>query len=89
MSGSNYSYDEAFGFGMTAIEIQSVARRQLAASVAVAIVIVLGIVFAALTPAAHDRAEVAVHKFAQVQQPIFVKPADRLAAAKHYGIELP
>jgi hypothetical protein len=89
MSESPYIYDEAIGFGMSAVEIQSVARRQLVASAAVAIVIALGVVFAALTPAGHDRAEVGAHKFAQVQQPTFVKPADRVAISNPSGIEGP
>jgi hypothetical protein len=89
MSESPYTYDEAIGFGMSAVEIQSVARRQLVASAAVAVVITLGVAFAALMPAGHDRAEIGAHKFAQVQQPTFVKPADRLAISNSNGIELP
>ena len=71
-------------------ELQAMARRQLAASIAVAIVIALGVALAALTPASRDHGEVAAHRLLLVQQPITIGSADhRLASRKQPEVELP
>ena len=82
--------DEAIASGLSGADIQAVAKRQFVASVAVAIVIALGVVVAMVMPASHDYAGVsASHKVATVQQPKFVTTTDRVVAAKSTGLELP
>jgi hypothetical protein len=84
--------DEAIAGGLSSAEIQAVARRQLVASIAVAVVIALGVGLAALMPASHasNDAEAAPHRLALVQQPTFATPLSaRLASAKQREIELP
>jgi hypothetical protein len=89
MSSINYFEDEAIG-AQSAAAIKSMAGRQLAASIAVAIVIALGFGLTTLLPAPHRTAEAAQHRLASVQQPTFVAaPAQRLASAKIAPIELP
>ena len=70
-------------------EIRTVARRQFVASVAVAIVIALGLGVTALLPGTHNDAVVAPQKVAAVQQSRFVIPAEHAAAAMQYAIEAP
>jgi hypothetical protein len=81
--------DEAMEPGLSASEIQDVAKRQFVASAAVAVVIAVGAALMALTPAPRTTTTtVAVsQKFAIVQQPMFVAP--RVASAKPYALELP
>jgi hypothetical protein len=82
--------DEAIASGLSGADIQAVAKRQFVASVAVAIVIALGVIVAMMMPASHDYAGVAAsHKVATVQQPKFVAATDHVVAAKNTGIELP
>lgn len=80
---------EVIASGLTQAEVQAVARRQLVASVAVAIVIGLGLVVTAMAPASHIRTATAAHRIAGVQQPTFVHGAEHFAAVKQGGIELP
>lgn len=92
MGETEYSTDEAIAAGLTAEEIQAVARRQLIASVAVAVVIAFGVAVAALMPGAQtsNYAEIPTHKVAGVQQPKFVQPLDHgVASAKPAQLELP
>jgi hypothetical protein len=78
------------GVGMSADEIRSVARRQFAASVVVAIVIALAAGLMALKPAYRDTADSAQHKYAGVQQPSFAAgPGQHIAGLKQNAIELP
>jgi hypothetical protein len=82
--------DEAIASGLSGADIQAVAKRQFVASVAVAIVIALGVIVAMTMPASHDYAGVAAsHKVATVQQPKFVAATDHVVAAKSTGLELP
>jgi len=74
---------------ITAAAIREVARRQLTASIGVAVVIVLGLCLAALMPASRDNAEASPHRVASVQQPTFTSPSDRLASARRFERELP
>lgn len=90
MGADNYLNEEAIAAGLSDAEIQIVAKRQLVASLAVAIVIALGVGLTAVMPASHDRAEAGVRKYTLVQQPTFVSaPAQRFASAKSHAIELP
>jgi hypothetical protein len=89
MGDAGYFDGEEVGDGMTAAAIQEVARRQLGASIAVAVVIVVGLGLAALMPASRDYAESARHKVASVQQPTFTSPSDRVASAHRFERELP
>jgi hypothetical protein len=77
--------DEDSDNGLTGAAIQEAARRQLAVSIAVAAVIVLGLGLAALTPASHGYADATPHKIASVQQPTFMSLSDRVASAKRYA----
>jgi hypothetical protein len=88
MSDIGYS-GEAMDFGLSTVEIKSMAGRQLVASIAVGVVIALGLGLATLMPPSHKYAEAVQHKLALVQQPTFVSaPAERFASAKS-AIELP
>jgi hypothetical protein len=90
MSDSERVENEMVSTGLSSIEIQDVARRQLVASVAVAIVIILGLGLAAMMPAPHNYAALAPHKTALVQQPQFVTPSTgQVAAATRREVELP
>jgi len=80
---------EAIAAGLSAAEVQSTARRQFVASIAVAIVIALGVALSALIPTPRNRAEAAAHKIVLVQQPVFTSGAKRVAAEKQDRIELP
>jgi hypothetical protein len=81
--------DEAIASGLSGADIQAVAKRQFVASVAVVIVIALGVILTAIMPASRDYAGVASHKVATVQQPKFVTATDHVVAAKSTGLELP
>jgi hypothetical protein len=90
MSNIERMQDEDMAFGLTDNEIQTTARRQFVASVAVALVIAAAAGLMALGPARRDNAEAVQHKFALVRQPAFVTPpGERVASAKRYEIELP
>ena len=90
MGEVQYTDDEEIASGLTGAEIQSVAKRQFVASVAVAIVIALGVVLVAMSPASRDYAGLGTHKVATVQQPKFVTPTtSSFAAAKQHSVELP
>jgi hypothetical protein len=82
-------YDEEIASDLGGADIQAVARRQFSASVAVAIVILAGVGFAAMMPSSHDRSEAAMPKTTIVQQPTFVNSTGRFAAAVQRPIELP
>ena len=78
------------GLGLSEAELQAMARRQLAASIAVAIVIALGVTLAALTPASRGHGEAAAHRPLLVQRPAMTVPPDhQLAARKRPEVELP
>jgi hypothetical protein len=86
----SYFEDEAIGIAQNAAAIRSMAGRQLVASIAAAIVIVLGFGLTTLLPAPHRTAEAAGRRVASVQQPTFVAaPAQLLAFARLAPIELP
>jgi hypothetical protein len=87
MENSAQFDDEAVG--LSEAGIVEMARRQLAASIAVAFVIALGAGFLALAPASRDVAALAPHKVASVQQPQFVLSGDHVASAKRFERELP
>ena len=89
MSDAGYFDGEDVDGGMTTAAIQEVARRQLAASIAVAAVIVLGLGLAALMPASRDYAEATPHRIASVQQPTFASPSMRVASARRFEREFP
>jgi hypothetical protein len=82
--------DDAISFGLgDDSEIRAMARRQLVASIAVAVVIALGFAFALIAPASRDHTEVA-RRSVIVQQPTMaVLPGHRIAAAKPTERELP
>ncbi|MGO8799857.1 MAG: hypothetical protein ACLQE9_01140 [Roseiarcus sp.] len=91
MSSAQVFDDEPIASGLTGAEVQETARRQLVASIAVAVVILIGAGLAALTPASPRRdAEAAPHRLASVQQPTFATPpAQRVASVRPHEIELP
>lgn len=79
---------EYFGFGYelttpgaTSGDIQSMIRRQLVGSVAIAIAVAAAAGLGALRPASHEAAGVALHAFAVIQQPAFMTSAERLVSA--------
>jgi hypothetical protein len=89
MSDSEFIDDGAIGFHLSAAEMQSVVSRQLVAAAAVAIVTVLvfGLSFL-LTPDRHEAAEL-VSVAAASEQPKVSVPAEHVAAAMQFGIEVP
>jgi hypothetical protein len=86
---SEFINQGAVRFHLSGSEIRVVARRQLVASVAVAIVVALGLGVTALLPASHNDAAVAPQRVAAVQQSKFAIPAEHAAAAMQYAIEAP
>ena len=91
MSETEFSEDQEVTIGLSAAEIKEVAKRQFVASIAVAIVIAIGVGAAMLMPASHDYAQLAPHKVAAaVQQPIFAVPQTaRIETNKKHELELP
>lgn len=89
MGNSEFVDDGAIGFHLSGAEIQAVAKRQLAASVAVAIVIMFGVGLTMMRPAHHGYADGVAHRIGAVQQPKTVIAAEHVAAAMQYGIEVP
>ena len=90
MSETEYSEDQEITIGLSAAEIKEVAKRQFVASIAVAIVIAIGVGAAMLMPASRDYAQVAPHKVAAVQQPILAVPQTaRIETNKKHELELP
>jgi hypothetical protein len=89
--GDNQQFDdETVSIGLSRAEIREMARRQLVASIAVALVIAIGAALVALAPASRDVAALASHKIASVQQPQFVTPLTaRVESAKRIERELP
>lgn len=82
--------DDEITPGLSVGEVQSVARRQLAGSIVVAIMIAAVAGLTALKPASQDRADVGLLRSAAVQQPSFVtEPGQRVAALVRHGVELP
>jgi hypothetical protein len=57
--------------GLDDADIQAMAKRQLAASTAVAIVIALGAIVMAMAPSSRNDAGVATHRVANIQRPKF------------------
>jgi hypothetical protein len=90
MSNTEFAEDEEITIGLSAAEIKEVARRQLVASVAVAVVIAIGVGAALLMPASQDYAQANSHKLATVQQPTFVVPQTaHVEPPKKHEVELP
>ena len=88
-SADSQPTNEEITIGLGAAEIKEVARRQLVASIAVAIVIALGVGFAMVMPAS-QYAQVAQHKIAPVRQPTLVVPLTaRVVPAKAHQVEIP
>jgi hypothetical protein len=76
--------------GLGEDQLQVAARRQLVASLIVALVIAAFAGLVALRPAYREAAAVAPHKLASIQQPSFVTPPGaHVAALKQREIELP
>ena len=69
MGVANYLDDEEVTVGLTRDEIRLVARRQLVASLAAALVILAGAALAVLIPASHGDVRAAAHRVAGVHQP--------------------
>ena len=85
MSKREYVDDEEMA--LDRVDVQSMARRQLTASVIVAFVIAAASGLAALRPASYVVADVAtLHKSAAILHPSLVAP--RLAAAQN-SVEVP
>jgi hypothetical protein len=86
---SNILDDDAIGFD--GADIQAMAKRQLAASTAVAIVIALGAILMAMAPSSRNDAGVATHRVANIQRPKFsAQTIGAFAAEKREQmIELP
>jgi hypothetical protein len=92
MSKTEFADDEEITIGLSAAEIKEVARRQLVASVAVAVVIAIGVGAAFLMPGSgsQDYAQATSHKVATVQQPTFVVPQTaHVEPAKKHDVEVP
>ncbi len=89
MSNTEFTDDEEVTIGLSAAEIKEVARRQLVASVAVAIVIIIGLGAAMMMPASHDYAQATPHKLATVQQPTLAIPQTARAEQKKHEVEVP
>ena len=85
MSAAHTFDDHEFLVGLTRDETRIVAKRQFIASVLVACVIACGAALLWFVPADRGVATPAGHRFAQVQQPIFVNQG--VASARQ--IELP
>jgi hypothetical protein len=88
---SNIFDEDAIESGFGDVDLQAMARRQLVASVAVAAVIGVAVIFMAMAPTSRNYADIAVQKSSAVQQPRFVNGAtDSVAEAKApRRIELP
>jgi hypothetical protein len=87
MSAVDYLEDEMVPIGLTRDEVRLVARRQLIASIAAAIVIVAGA--ALLIPAMHG-VRMAERDGARVHQPSFASlPYQGAVSSKPSEIELP
>ena len=89
MRDKGYFDGEDLDDGLTVAAVQESARRQLAASIAVAIVIALGVGVAAFMPASRDYAQTAPRKVVSVQQPTFASPSRPVASAGRFVRELP
>jgi hypothetical protein len=89
--GSNEQFDdESVSIELSEAGIREMARRQLGASIAVAVVIAIGAGLFALAPAPRDVAALSARQVASVQQPQFAAPLnDRVASARHAVRELP
>jgi pilus assembly protein Flp/PilA len=70
-------------------EMQGVARRQLVGSVAVAILVVAVAALTAMRPASRDATFPPAHRVTFIQQPAFMTPPGRHAAAAKYELEVP
>jgi hypothetical protein len=88
-SGQAYGEDVIEGVGITVGAMQAVARRQLAGSVVVAIIVAAFAVMAALRPGHYDAAYTTARALPGVQQPILVTPSDHVVAAAKRGVEVP
>jgi hypothetical protein len=81
-------FDNDSGIGWD--EVQSVARRQLVASLFTAFVIAAMAGMIAIMPAHREAAAGASQRFATIQQPSFAAlPKQRLAALGRHELELP
>jgi hypothetical protein len=89
MNDSEFINDGAIGFRLSAAEMENVVSRQLVASAAVAVVTVLvfGLSFL-LTPDRNEAAATASAAAASEQPKVSV-PAEHVAAAMQFGIEVP
>jgi hypothetical protein len=76
--------------GLDLDDVQASAGRQLVASLVVAIVVLAAAALMALCPTHTDLADVSQHRFAAVQQPVFVSQStQRVAGLVRHEIELP
>ena len=83
------AYDAIGGLGLGADEMRSVARRQLAGSIAVAVVIAAFAGLMAVRPVHREAQYAAAHKSSVIQKPVFVTPPEHLLAAVNGATELP
>jgi hypothetical protein len=88
---SNIFDEEAIGSGLGGVDLHAMAKRQFVASVAVAAVIGVAMIFMAMAPTSHNYAEIAGQKTSAVQQPTFVsRTTDNVAEVRQQRrIELP
>ena len=90
MGVANYLDDEEVTVGLTRDEIRLVARRQLVASLAAALVILAGAAVALLIPASHGAGQASAHRVAGVHQPTYSSlPYQGAVSTKQSEIELP
>lgn len=77
--------------GLDGVDIQAMAKRQLAASTAVAIVIALGAILISMAPNSRHDASVRTHRVANIQRPkLSAQTIGSFAAETHEQIiELP
>jgi hypothetical protein len=88
---SNIFDEETMESGLGGVDLRAMAKRQFVASVAVAAVIGVAVIFMAMAPTSRNYAEIANQKTSAVQQPTFVSrtTASVAEARQQLRIELP
>jgi hypothetical protein len=90
MEKIDFADENGAALGLDLGEVRATARRQLVASVVVAIMIALVACAAAIRPARQDVAAAGAHRIAIVEHPAFATDhGQRLAAAASHAIEFP
>ena len=72
------------GFGLTAVAMRSVARRQLVGSIVVALLIAAAVGVAAMKPIRKADTTAPTHRFAVIRQPTFVLPDQRMSKRENF-----